>query len=58
MSIQRQLSIEKCATDCFIDRVVTADVFADNERFAGSRENASGVNPPGAGEIGLLVTQL
>ena len=47
---EREFAIEKSATDQFVDGVVAADVFTDNDQAARRVEEARGVQAPGAVE--------
>src|SRR5712692_9963058 len=57
MLVQRQTTVEKCAADRLVHRVVAPDVFARNFQFAVHAENSSGMNSAGAREIALRVSQ-
>ena len=53
MSIQRQEAVEKSAADCFIDRIMPADIFAHDLQIAANIEYAGGMNASRARESAL-----
>ena len=57
MTIQWQQIVEEGAADCFVDRVMTPNVFAQNNQIAVEIEDRSRVNATGPGEIALGVAQ-
>ena len=57
MPVERQLFVDKRTTYDFVDRVMAADVFADNQGFASGAENPGGMDSSGAREVGLMLSQ-
>ena len=57
MTVEPQESVEERTPNCFVERVVAADVFAENNHFAVEREDCGRVDTTGPGEIRLGVAE-
>jgi len=57
MLSQWEKSIQKGASNRFVDSVVAADVFTNNLRVAVQIKDSGSVNATGAGEVSLLLLQ-